>query len=269
MDALRSQLLGELKAVSIKIGRSPQRRDVPNLAAKCYKHFGSFNKAKAKAGLEIKNTRITKFPKHAFQLDKDLAGIISYITFDGHLYKTFRGLYYSSKNIDDLKRFDKVMTRKFGIHAHYKLFNAGSYKQTHMIYFFSKKICEFLFRNGLPKGDKAIQMFDVPAWIVKSKEFSREYLKIAYLCEGSIEEEKGRGPRISFTQAKNIDILDSGLKFMKTIKEMLKRFGIESGETYISAPRIRKKDNKVMKDLRFRVKVKDNNRFISEIGWLK
>jgi hypothetical protein len=273
VNATQNKLIEDLRLSSIRLGHSPQRREVPYLALKCYKHFGSFNIAKTKAGLEIKNVRFDKFPKNAFRQDKDLAAIISYITFDGHLYKTFKGLYYSSKNVEDLKRFEEVMTRKFGLQAHYKLFNSGSYKQTHMIYFFNKKICEFLFRKGLPKGDKAIQRFDVPMWIVNSREFSREfsreYLKIAYLCEGSIKEEKEREPRITFTQAKHFDVLDSGLNFMSTLKEMLTQFKIESGEIYVSAPRVRKKDNKFMNDLRFRIKVKDNNRFISEIGWFK
>ena len=33
--------------------------------------------------------------------------------------------------------------------------------------------------------------------------------------------------------------------------------------------RIRKRDNKITKDIRFRIKTEDNDKFIREIGWLK
>ena len=183
---IRKELIKELKDSAKKLGHPPQRREVQNLAMKCYRYFGSFNKVKKIAGLEIKNVIITKFPKNAFKKDKDLAAIISYITFDGHLYKDLKGFYYSSKNIKDLKVFDGIVKRKFGLPPRYHLFNSGSRNQTHVIYFFNKIICKFLVKIGVQKGDKVIQEFNVPNWIFKSKEFSREYLKIAYLCEGSL-----------------------------------------------------------------------------------
>ena len=266
---MQDQLIRELKKVAAELDHSPQRREVPNLAVKCYKQFGSFNKAKLIAGLEIKNVNITEFPKNAFKLDKDLVAIVSYVTFDGHLYKNFKGFYYSSKNINDLKIFKKIVKRKFGLPARYHLFNSGSRNQTHMIYFFNKQVCEFLFKSGAPKGDKAIQIFDVPEWIVKSREFSREYLKIAYLCEGSIKEKDRKNPRISFTQSKQTEILNSGLKFMNTIKSMLADFDINTTDSCISGMRIRKRDGKMTQDIRFRIKTADNDKFISEIGWLK
>lgn len=260
----------QLQRSAQALGHSPQRREIPSLAMKCYNEFGSFNKAKIEAGLDIKNKKIDKFPKRAFELDKDLAAIISYITFDGHLYKNFRGLFYSSKNLSDLQEFEKVMRRKFGFKGNYHLNNSGSRKQTHVIYFFSKRVCEFLFKIGVPKGDKAIQVFDVPLWIQESKEFSREYLKIAFLCEGSLEREEGRNPRISFIQAKEINIIDSGLNFMSTIKSMLNKFEIKTGKSGISKlSRVRKRDNKMTKDIKFRIRTSDSNRFISEISWLK
>lgn len=269
VSEIKKKVILDIISASRKLGHSPNRREIPLLAEKCYRYFGSFNKVKLKAGLSIKNVRITKFPKNAFKLDKDLASIASYLTFDGHLYKNLRGLMYSSKNINDLKQFEKVVNRKFGLRGEYSLFSAGSRKQTHKILFFNKKVCEFLFKKGIPKGDKVIQEFRVPNWIYSSKDFSREYLKIAFLCEGSFKEEKGRTPRILFTTAKQIEILNSGIKFTNQLRAMLKRFGIDTHKEYITGRRIRKRDGKVTTDIRFRVKTLDNNKFISEIGWLK
>ena len=52
-------------------------------------------------------------------------------------------------------------------------------------YYFNANLCKFLQSVGTPSGDKMILKFDIPEWIKNSKEFSREYLKIAFLCEGS------------------------------------------------------------------------------------
>jgi len=270
MNKKQKRIVRELKEISKKLGHSPKRREVPKLAAKCYMYIGSFNKAKEKAGLSIKNVKIVNFPKRAFKIDKDLVRIASYLTFDGHLFKDLKGMMYSSKNIEDLKEFEKIIKRKFRLPPRYHLFSSGGGKtKTHKIYFFNKRICEWLFKVGIPKGDKVIQKFDIPKWIISSKEFSREYLKIAFFCEGCFKEEKGRTPRIQINLAKCEDILDSGLKYMDNLRSMLKRFNIDTKKCHIYGRRIRKTDGKVSRDMRFRIEIKDNNRFIREIGWFK
>lgn len=123
---------------------------------------------------------------------------------------------------------------------------------------------------GIPNGDKVIQSFMVPAWIISSKEFSREYLKIAYLCEGCNKEEKERkNPRMQINTAKSECLLGSGIKFMEELRKMLLKFEIESTECYVYGKRVRKKDNLLTKDIKFRILTKDNGRFMQEIGWLK
>ncbi len=268
MNKIQKQIIKELKEASNNLGRSPRRRDVPNLAVRCYKHFGSFNEAKKKVGLSIMNVRVLNFPKKVFKIDKDMAAIAAYLTTDGHLYKDLSGFAYYSKNINDLKEFEKLIKRKFGMKGKYRL-NSGRGGITHSFLVFNKKISTELFKLGIPKGDKVIQVFNVPNWVSSSKEFSREYLKIAYLCEGTRGEEKGRTPRILFTMAKSEDILDSGLKFANTLKMMLQKFNIKTKKAHVTGKRLRKTDGKITRDIRFRVNIEDNDRFIKEIGWLK
>src|SRR3989338_2266294 len=138
---IEREIINELKKSAINLGHSPKKREILNLATRSHRYFGSFNKAKSEAGLKVKNVRITKFPKNAFKLDKDMASIVSYVTFDGHLYKDLKGFYYSSKKINDLKDFEVIVKRKFGLPPRYHLFSAGSSKQTHIIYFFNKISC--------------------------------------------------------------------------------------------------------------------------------
>ncbi len=265
----KKEIIKELKQISKKLGYSPARREIPRLASKCYQYFGSFNKAKEKANLNTKNVRITSFPKSAFKLEKNLSGIVSYLTFDGHLYNDLSGFFLCSKNIKILKNFEELVNNKFNIQGKYYLNSGGAGKtKTHKFIVFNKILSKNLLKLGVPKGDKTLQQFNVPKWISQSRDFSREYLKIAFLCEGSNKEEKGRTPRIQFNTAKKEEIIDSGFRFMNTIREMLKNFNINTTNCFISGRRVRS-DNIISKDIRFRIKTEDNNKFINEIGWLK
>ncbi|MBI5148886.1 hypothetical protein HZA33_04355 [Candidatus Pacearchaeota archaeon] len=270
MNKIQKEIVKGLKETSKRLGRSLKRRDIPRLARKCYKYFGSFNKAKKKADLKMVNVRISDFSNRVFKIDKDMARIVSYLTFDGHLYKDLSGFFLSSKNIKDLENFEKLIKKKFGMRGRYYLNSGGGGKfKTHKFIIFNKKLCEELFKLGVSRGDKTTQKFNVPKWIFNSKDFSREYLKIAYFCEGSNKEEFGRTPRIQINIAKSEEILDSGLKFMNTLRIMLRKFGINTTKCYISNGRLRNRDSKKTKDIKFRIDIKDNNKFINQVGWFK
>jgi len=266
MNRAQKILIKELKEQAKKLGHSPIKREIPKLAYKCYKSFASFNKAKEKAGLEVKNVRIINFPKNVFRKDKDLTKIIAYLTFDGHLYKDLSAFFLSSRRIENLKEFEKIIKRKFNMNGKYKLNSGGIKNNTHKFIVFNKKISKELYKLGAPKGDKSIQKFNVPKWVSSSKNLSREYLKIAFLCEGSNKEEKGRTARIQINTAKTEDKLDSGLRFMNNLREMLKNLGINTTKCYVTGKRLRKTDNKISKNIKFRIDIKDNHKFIKQIA---
>lgn len=271
MNTKQKIIIKELKDISKKLGHSIKFRDCSyKLYILCVNNFGSFNNAKEKANLLTVNNRITKFKKNAFKKDEDLAQIVSYITFDGHLYDSLKAFYFSSKNIKDLREFEKLIKKKLGkVSGKYYLNSGGSKNQTHKYVIFNKKISKKLFNLGLPKGDKANQAFKIPNWISSSKSLSKEYLKIAFFCEGCFKESKNRTPRIGINQAKTEEFLEDGINFMETLKKMLKYFDIRTTKCYISGKRIRKRDNKISKDIKFRINIEDNNKFINKIGWLK
>lgn len=230
MNKKQKEVVKELNESAKQLGYSPRRREISHgLLWKCYKYFSSFNQAKKIAGLEISHIRITQFPKNAFKIDKDLGRIASYLTFDGHIYKDSKSIFYSSKNISDIKDFENIILRKFSMNGKCKLNSAGSENQTHQFYVFNKRIATELFNLGIPKGDKVTQEFNVPRWIKDSKELAREYLKIAFLCEGSMKENR-RNPRIQINTAKTEDFIPSGIAFMNELREMLLKFGIRTTE---------------------------------------
>ncbi len=100
------------------------------------------------------------------------------------------GFTFSSKNLKDLQEFEKIIKRKFGLKGKIYPNSAGVKKTVHQFFTFNKKISTWLFELGVPKGDKVTQKFNIPIWITSSKELSREYLKIAYFCEGSNKENR-------------------------------------------------------------------------------
>jgi DNA-binding transcriptional regulator WhiA len=200
--------------------------------------------------------------------DLNLVKIVSYLFFDGHLYKDLKCFYFSSKHKNLLKEFGEIVEMKFKIKGQLYLNEGGAGKsKTHKYRVFSKEICTELEQLGVPKGDKTINEFLVPSWIIKNRKFAKEFIKIAYLCEGSMKE-KRKNPRIKFNLNKAENLIGNGIKFITQIKKILEDSGIKTTEIGVYKQRTRKDGVKV-KELRFRIITEDNNRFIKEIGWLK
>jgi len=110
--------------------------------------------------------------------------------------------------------------------------------------------------------------FDVPEWIKKNKMFAREYLRVAYYCEGC-KFKVGNYYRIQFTLSKTTGLLKNGLMFMNTLRDMLYLFGIETTNVQIKKGNLRKKDGKVTKVMCFDIRARSFNKFINELGWFK
>lgn len=168
----------------------------------------------------------------------------------------------------DLKKFEKIVKRKFKIKGKYYLNDGGAGRtKTHKYRVFSRKICKKLEKLGVPKGSKTITKYLIPDWIIKNKKFAVEFVKIAYLCEGSMKE-KRKNPRISINMHKSEKLLKNGLNFMEQIRKILDNNKIKTTSVGIYAAKKRKDGIKV-KLLKFRVITGDNNIFINKIGWLK
>jgi len=267
MNNIQKNILNELRKESQKLGYSPRRREIPKLAHQCYRHFNSFNKAKKKAGLELTHHRVVDFPKKAFKLDKDLAILIAYLTADGHLYKDLKGFHFYSNDLKMLKELEKIINNKFGLKG---IYGKGSGYGTCFRYkVFNKIVTLFLRDTGVPAGDKMLISFDVPKWIKKNKEFSKEYLKIIFYCEGSKYKHSKNTEAIRINFNKSEKLLDDCVHFMNSLKEMLKTFKIETTNIWIMEGNLRKRDGERTKMVAFKIKSVDINKFINKIGWLK
>ncbi len=197
--------------------------------------------------------------------DLDFVRIISFLFFDGHLYKDLSGFYFSSKNIDTLKKLDEIIQKTFMIKGKFYYNDGGAGKRkTHKYRVFNKKICLTLYNLGVPKGDKTINQFLIPEWILGNKKFAREFVRVAYFCEGSMKE-KRKNPRIKFNLNKAEFLLKEGIQFMEQIRKILKDNKIETTEIGIYDAKTRK-DNFAVKELRLRIITKCNNKFIKQIN---
>jgi hypothetical protein len=189
------------------------------------------------------------------------------LTADGHLYKDLKGFHFYSNNKPTLIKLENIVYKKFGLKG---IYGEGSgYGKCFRYKVFNKKVTLFLKNKGVPVGDKMITPFDVPKWIKCNKKFSKEYLKIIFYCEGSKSKHSKNTYEIRINFNKSEKFLNNGIKFMDSLKEMLKKFNIETTSIWIRDGNIRKKDREITKVMIFKVKSSDVNKFINEIGWLK
>mgnify|MGYP001592012012 FL=1 len=196
------------------------------------------------------------------EFDKDLAKLVSYLTFDGHLSEDLKCLYLSSKHKDTLSNFEKLIYKKFKITG--RLEKGTGYGKSYKYRIFNSKVCAFLEGIGVPKGSKVNKSFLIPNWIKGNKEFSREYLRTAFDCEGSIWFEKQ--PKIRFGIFKIEGLLNNGFQFLEEMKLMLNMFDINSTKTWLMNGN-KRKDNKVTKGLYFKIKQGSLLQFAKEIGF--
>ncbi len=196
------------------------------------------------------------------EFDGDLAKLVSYLTFDGHLAEDLKCFYLSAKSKDTLLEFEKIVYKKFGIQG--RLEEGTGYGESYKYRIFNNKICRFLEKIGVPKGSKVIKSFLIPHWVKDNKEFSREYLRTAFDCEGSIWFEKQ--PKIRLGIFKIEDILPNGFQFLEEMKLMLNMFDINSTKTWLMNGN-KRKDSKVTKGLYFKIKQGSLLQYTKEIGF--
>jgi hypothetical protein len=120
-----------------------------------------------------------------------------------------------------------------------------------------------LVEIGVPAGAKTDQEFLIPKWILNNNEFAREFVRVAYYCEGSMKENR-KAPRITFNINKSKRLIKNGVEFCNQLRHILEKNNITTTPVGIHAPKTRADGM-----IRFRVITKDNNNFINEIGWIK
>ena len=161
---------------------------------------------------------------------KILSGIIADLMFDGHLQdKPKLRLDYTSKNIPELKRFGKEVYKLFKVKGKVRKCTTNKFG-TYNYGINCKPLARVLILCGVPTEAKIKKSYQIPKWILKDKEFFREFVKRFYMCEAS------KCPKdywIGFEQWKLKPLEGSGTNFMNQIRNgMKKHFNISSSRVY-------------------------------------
>lgn len=203
-----------------------------------------------------------KFPIYP---TSNLAKIVSYLTFDGHLRHDCNMFSFSSGKKSLFKEPIEIVKREFNIIGKIRKVPT-SYGTSYEYRITNKPISRILNLIGTPHGNKIYADFRVPKWIKENKELSRNYLKVAFDCEGSAWKEGKNRIKIRFGINKYSKMLNNGMKFLEDMKSMLLKFNINTTEIWCGKGNLRK-DGNTTKFLRFNIKSESIPLFKKEIGF--
>jgi intein/homing endonuclease len=166
----------------------------------------------------------------------ELAALVGYILSDG----TIEHSYERSSKIHRPKRIDFISPNRV-IQKKVKDIFQKIFKIKPKFHYFrdtlglrinDANVARALWLCGIPMGDKASQEYDVPKWIKNGTQIIKSsFLRSYFDGDGSTPYEFKRskasfGIRLTLNKIENK--IKSGIKFLNSIKKMLKEFDIES-----------------------------------------
>ncbi|OGI12389.1 hypothetical protein A3K64_00990 [Candidatus Micrarchaeota archaeon RBG_16_36_9] len=115
-----------------------------------------------------------------------------------------------------------------------------------------------LFAMGAPVGDKVVQEFYLPDWLMKSQKWIKvEFLDVLFANEIKIPMlQKNKIASVSgldFRMQKSLPLMDNHLKFLNQIKGALSKLGIETGEAKPCKGDYTRQDDVISKSAGFRI----------------
>jgi intein-encoded DNA endonuclease-like protein len=195
----KKRIIRELKKANERFNHSPRVSEVTKaLVSACQRYFGSFNKAKKVAGLEVKQ-RHYSLPSSAYEPSKEFAWLVGYILGDGYLTT---GYTIGAKTKDkDLKDFFIQTFKKWSNHNKFSV----RYEKTRLCKF-SNGIykCEriFVIRVCFKEAYFLLKRFkDNPLYCLEffGKEYWKHILKGLWDAEGHIRCDNEGRLRVGFT----------------------------------------------------------------------
>jgi intein/homing endonuclease len=159
-------------------------------------------------------------------LNENLLGLVAHGFGDGHIISKNFGFRYCNHDNSLIERVHQMVTKAFGEISFYdQLSSHGVPVRTYPFV-----VGHILHLLGVPKGNKTLQPFTLPQWLIDSnREYKRIFLREIFSDEGGIRSDSGKSNRsISFAQSKWVKYEESLRAFLNEIKEMLNEFGIKS-----------------------------------------
>ena len=184
-----------------------------------------------------------------------LAGIVADLMGDGHLQNPPKNRFdYTSKSIDELKRFESEIYNLFKIKGKIRRCTTNKYK-TYNYGVNNKKTALFLNSIGVPRGNKVLNKFLIPEWIMKDKLKFARFINRLFCCEAHVDINY---PSIDIRMYKSSKLINDGIEFFNQIKNGLdKHYRIISTNPFLSGNNIRK-DGVHTYGIRLKIKRKDS-----------
>lgn len=201
-----------------------------------------------------------------------MASIVAYLIGDGNLSKDrmvgdFR-FFANRVKLDNLKR---TIGKKLNLFPHSYFYhpNGGCYVLRYNNSIFSR----ILELAGVPRGNKVLNAFSVPDWIVNGKRnIKREFLKALFSDEmGKLYlSRRGSWNGLKFKMSKSKKYLVNHIYFLQQLRELLIGFGITTSDVRIGlTERFRRKDGNVTYPAMFSINTNFENRrrFFKQVGF--
>jgi intein/homing endonuclease len=169
-----------------------------------------FRKKKSEHFLSPEQLPILSSPK--------LASLVGHGIGDGHI--SGEGCFeYTNGNLNLHKNVLDIISKLFGFYKYSEYEHKVKKRRFNVI------VGEILHFAGVPKGNKIIQSFPTPRWILNgSKEIKKSFIRALFDDEGTV---KVSSHEILIKFSKNEKYIDSLQKFMEQIKQLLEDLGIE------------------------------------------
>lgn len=196
-----------------------------------------------------------------------LAGIVADLIGDGHLQGNPKWrIDFTSKEISELKRFEKEMNFIFNVTGKVRKCTSNRYN-TYNLAINSSPIARILFLCGVPAGQKVLIPFKIPDWIKNDKECFRIFCRRLFTCEGSINYEVGRTPRINLEMWKSEKLINDGQKFIESLSTLMNEYlGIIS-TVKVQSKKNKRKDGIITQPIRQYICAQSTRAFYNKIGF--
>lgn len=194
--------------------------------------------------------------------------IVACITGDGHLqHKGWRHLVsFYSKNMDEINLQRRIFKRVFGING--RLYPPSTNSNAHKLFFISKEVTKELVNLGTPVGNKTMNSFLVPKWVINgNNSIKSHYLRGLYTCEGSVHKWRNYDRWvIAIKMYKHEGLEENGFAFMEQLRSMLKDFQIITSPVRTEKG-LYKKDGSISVGFRFDINPPSFRNFYKWVGF--
>ena len=229
--------------------------------------YSKFLKTYKTQGYRLKHLENYKslFP---IQSNPRLAGVVADLIGDGHLQGDPKWrIDFTSKEISELKRFEKEIEYLFNISGKIRKCTSNKYN-TYNIAINSSPIARILFLCGVPAGQKVLVSFQIPVWIKKDKECFRIFCRRLFTCEGHINYYNDRKvPQVRIEMWKEDSLIKNGENFIETISSVMKKYFKINSIVKLQNKKNIRKDGIVTRPVRLYIFGDSVIKFCKEIGF--